>query len=136
MLKGTDEMRKYAKILAFGGISWAIPFLVSLPLYSRDGQVAIDYNLFKSIMVVTGTLVGCILLAVYFKKQRASFGEGLRVGVIWYAVNVLLDLLILVPLSKLTIPEYFLQIGIRYLSIVIIGAFAGAIGSVGRETDA
>lgn len=127
-------MKKYLKILVLGGLSWAVPFLVSVPLYSRGGQVVIDYNLFKSIMVVTGTLVGCILLAVYFKKQRASFGEGLRVGVIWYAVNVLLDLLILVPLSKLTVSAYFLQIGIRYLSIVIIGAFAGVIG--GRKTAA
>lgn len=123
-------MKKYIKIIILGFISWAIPFIISIPFYSKEGQVIIDIFLFKSIMIIIGTLTGAILLIYYFKGIKKHIYDGIFVGIIWYIINVILDLVILVPLSDISIKNYFFQIGIRYLLIPIMSIAMGYVASM------
>jgi hypothetical protein len=108
-------MKKYLKNVLYGFLAWLIPFVTSFFFYSKEG-LTIDIFLFKSIMIVVGSISAAILLVSYFKKISAAyFKEGIIVGIVWFGINILLDLLILIPMSGMSIADYFTQIGIRYL---------------------
>jgi uncharacterized membrane protein YpjA len=67
-------------------------------------------------MIVVGSISAAFLLISYFKKIDTDFiKEGIIVGIIWFGLNILLDLLVLVSMFGMSIPDYFAQIGLRYL---------------------
>jgi hypothetical protein len=78
-------------------------------------------------MIVVGSITGAILLVLYFKKIKADYlKEGIITGIIWFAVNIVLDLLILIPMSGMPVPTYFTQIGLGYLAIPAMAIAVGA----------
>lgn len=119
-------MKKNLKIVFYGFLAWLIPFVASVFFYSKEG-LTINIHLFKTIMIIVGSISASILLVSYFKKVSATYlKEGIIVGVIWFVLNIVLDLLILIPMSKMSIPDYFTQIGLRYL---VMPAMSIAIGA-------
>lgn len=119
-------MNKYFRNVLYGFLAWLIPFVASFFFYSEEG-LTIDIFLFKSIMIVVGSISAAILLVSYFKKiSTAYLKEGIIVGVAWFGINILLDLLILIPMSGMSITDYFIQIGIRYLVIPAMSITVGA----------
>ncbi len=127
-------MNKYLKMGLFGFLTWLIPFVVGFLLYSPEGQLLVDQLVFKSIMVVAGSITGALLLVLYFKKITSGYlFEGVVVGLVWLAINLLLDIVVLVPLSGMTIGNYFSQIGLSYLSIPTTSI---AIGFVAKHASA
>ncbi len=119
-------MRKYLNIILYGFLAWLIPFIASFFFYTREGKLTIDIFFFKSIMIVVGSFSAAILLIYYFKKINADyFKEGIFVGFAWFGINILLDLLILIPMSGMSITDYFTQIGIRYLAIPAMSIAVG-----------
>lgn len=120
------KMNKYLKNILYGFLAWLIPFLASFFFYTKEGELTIDVFLFKSIMIVVGSISASILLVSYFKKiNEAYLKEGIITGVIWFGLNILLDLLILIPMSGLSIADYFTQIGIRYIVIPAMSITVG-----------
>lgn len=89
--------------------------------------MSIDIFLFKTIMIIVGSITGAILLVSYFKKITVDYiKEGIIVGSIWFIINILLDWLILIPMSGMSISNYFTQIGLRYLMIPAMSIAVGA----------
>jgi len=120
-------MKKYSKNAFYGFLAWLIPFVASIFFYTREGKLTIDIFLFKSIMIVIGSFSAAFLLVSYFKKINTSyFKEGIIVGLIWFGINILLDLLVLIPMSGMSIADYFTQIGLRYLVIPAMSITVGA----------
>ena len=127
-------MNKYLKIGLFGFLTWLIPFLAGFLFYSPDGQPTIDALTFKAIMIVVGSITGAILLVFYFRKIDKNYlPEGLIVGMAWFVINILLDLLILVPMSKMAIGTYFAQIGFEYLTIPTMSIAMGLVAKAASE---
>lgn len=121
-------MKKAIKIILYGFLTWLIPFLISFFFYNKDAQLVIDIFLFKSIMIVLATAVGLLFLILYFRKITGNYlHEGIMVGLVWFAINILLDIVILIPMSKMNISEYFAQIGLRYLIIPMMSIAMGYI---------
>lgn len=121
-------MYSWKKGLFFGLLTWLVPFVVSFFFYSKDGAQTIDIFLFKSIMIVVSSLTGCFLLVNFFQKVQKNFlKEGIVVGLVWLAINYILDLIILLPMSKLTVKDWFFQIGLRYLIIPIVSITLGSV---------
>ncbi|WP_459202139.1 hypothetical protein [Methanococcus sp. CF] len=117
---------KYLKCGFFGLLTWLIPFLLSFLFYSESEGLVIDIFLFKSIMIVVSGLVGVSLLVLYFKDiEKDYLLEGISVGVFWLIINLILDIIILIPMSKMTYVDYFSQIGLRYLIIPTISTSMG-----------
>ena len=78
-------------------------------------------------MIIVGSITGAILLVSYFKKITVDYiKEGIIVGSIWFIINILLDWLILIPMSGMSISNYFTQIGLRYLMIPAMSIAVGA----------
>jgi uncharacterized membrane protein YpjA len=120
-------MKKYLKNILYGFLAWLVPFIVSFFFYTREGKLTIDIFLFKTIMIVVGSITGAFLLVSYFKKITVDYlKEGIIVGVVWFGINILLDLLVLIPMSGMSISNYFTQIGLRYL---VIPAMSIAVGT-------
>ena len=118
--------------ILLGLASWAIPFAVSIAFFDRAGQLQIPQPLFKSLMVVIGGGVGCWLLVLAFRRIQPTLASGLTLGLFWLAINLALDLAILVPLAKMTVPGYLQDIGLRYLLLPIIAASMGAAADKSR----
>ncbi len=119
------QILKDPRILLLGLASWAIPFAVSFLFFDQTGQIAISKPLFKSIMVVVGGGVGVALLLKAFGRVPASMNSGLIIGCYWLALNLVLDLVVLVPMSGMSMTEYFYDIGLRYLLLPIIATGMG-----------
>ena len=120
-------MKKYLRNALYAFLAWLIPFVVSIFFYTREGKLTINVFLFKSIMVVVGTISGAFLLVSYFKKIDGNYlKEGIIVGVVWFGLNILLDLVVLIPMSGMSIPDYFAQIGLRYIAMPAMSIMVGA----------
>jgi hypothetical protein len=117
---------KYGKNILYGFLAWLIPFAISVFIYSNEGKLSIDLLLFKSIMIAVGSISAAFLLVSYFKIINTSyFNEGIIVGATWFGINILLDLLILLPMSGMSFADYFAQIGLRYLAIPAMSMAVG-----------
>lgn len=117
---------KYMKNLIYGFSTWLIPFFVGVLFYNREGKLSIDIFLFKSIMIVVGSAVGAFLLVKYFKTIYSNFvKEGMIIGFSWLILNIILDILILVPMSHMNLTDYVSQIAIRYITMPVMSVAVG-----------
>jgi hypothetical protein len=57
--------KKHLKNILYGFLAWLIPFVTSLFFYAREGKLTIDVFLFKSIMIVVGSVSAAFLLVSY-----------------------------------------------------------------------
>jgi len=120
------KMDKNIRNILYGFLAWLIPFVTAFFFYSKEGGLIIDIFLFKSIMIVVGAISGAFLLVFYFKRIHVNYlREGIIVGLTWFVINILLDLLVLVPMSEMVLPDYFAQIGLRYLIMPIMSIMVG-----------
>jgi len=88
-------------------------------------------------MIVSGGCVGAYLLIRLFQNMRGQYiQEGCIIGVIWILINWALDIIILVPMSGMSLNSYFGQIGLRYLMIPIMSIMAGYIAENVTKTRA
>ena len=113
----------------FAGIlSWLVPFLAAIPFYGRDGILAIDPALFKSIVIVVASVTAAILIVWFFKSVSKSYtSEAVITGFVWLAMNWALDAVVLVGILGMPAGDYITQIGIRYLMIPAIVIAAGIV---------
>ncbi len=103
------------KRIGYGLILWVIPYVTAIPLLPLRER---DVLLFKTIMVLVGSLLGGVLSALYFMGVRHGFfREGLITCVVWMLVNWGLDLVALLPFTGHSIPRYFAEIGALYVGM-------------------
>lgn len=127
-------MNNNIRIILYGIIVWLIPFLVAIPFYSPDGTIQVSDQLFKSIMIVTGSIVGAYLLIRLFSDIQEKFIQtGWIIGGIWLIINWFLDAVILLPLNSMDPATYFSQIGLRYLMIPVMSIMGGYIGENAKK---
>ncbi|OYD15053.1 hypothetical protein CH333_06690 [candidate division WOR-3 bacterium JGI_Cruoil_03_44_89] len=73
-------MKKLLKIVGFAILLWLIPFVVSCFFYSRTGEPLFDIFLIKTIMIVLSSVLGAVLLVIYFKGITRNYPiEGITV---------------------------------------------------------
>lgn len=122
------KANKVIRLLLLGFLIWLVPFITSFAFFDRTGKPMINYDLFKSIMIVISSLVGSYAIIRYFKNISGNFAkEAWIAGAVWLVMNLALDLIILVPFANMPYAEYFSSIGLRYLQIPIICLMAGML---------
>lgn len=120
------KKKQILRLLLLGLLSWLLPYAFSFLFYKPGGEMTVQYDLFKSIMIVFATATGCYLLYRYFKLIPDSFiKQGVIVGLLWFAINIVLDILLLLPMMKTSFENYFYTIGLRYLMIPLISITIG-----------
>ena len=111
--------------LGLGFLSWLLPFAVSVVFFGPGGQLWLPQPLFKSLMVVIGGGIGLWLLLAAFRRQRLTIMSGLTTGIVWFVINIVLDIGILLPMSGMTLTLYIEDIGLRYLLLPLIALALG-----------
>lgn len=107
--------------ILLGFFSWLIPFAISFLFFKPGGEMVVPYATFKCIITVVGAISGCYLLYRYFGLVKDDLvANGIVVGISWFLLNIILDSLILVPMIKTGFEEYFMSIGLSYLTIPVI----------------
>lgn len=120
------EKKILLKTLLLGFLSWLIPFAVSFLFYKPGGELVVPYGTFKSTIMVVGIISGCYLLYQYFKVVESDFiKNGVIVGLSWFAINIILDTIILIPIMKTSFADYFMSIGLSYIGIPAISIAMG-----------
>lgn len=115
--------------LAFLGIlSWLVPFAAAFAFFGPGGKLMVPQPLFKSAMVVIGSAVGVYLLVRAFRTVSPQPGNGLMLGLYWLTINLVLDFLVLLPISRMEPIDYLMDIGVRYLALPVIAVGMGAVG--------
>ena len=118
-------MQKTWLNLVLGIALWLVVFAARFALMPLSDP---DVFLFKTAMVVVGSLVGVVLLAFYFLRVGEPYlMEGLTVGIVWFVIIVVLDLAVLVPMVQMGLWQYFVEIGFRYLPIIIVALGFGFV---------
>jgi len=108
-------------------LTWLVPFAAAIPFYGPNGLM-IDQQLFKSIMIVVGSITAAILIVWCFRPVEKNFThEAIVTGIIWLFANWILDLIVLVGLLGMALPDYAGQIGLRYLVIPAMVIAAGIV---------
>lgn len=111
--------------LFYGFMIWLIPFLVSVLIWPIHDT---NRALFESIMPVTLTASLVLFSVLYLRKAQSDFlREGLMIGVMWFVISLVIDLILFIPESPMQMPlgEYMMDIGITYLLIPMICAGFG-----------
>ena len=121
-------MNKTVKLLLLGLMTWIVPFIAAFFFFNESGEIAIDMYLFKTIMILIGGITGALAIIIYFKKIKSGFlTQGIIIGIVWFTINFILDLLVLLPISGMSFSDYLIQIGLRYLMIPIMSIMAGIL---------
>jgi hypothetical protein len=114
------------KIGFLGFLSWMIPFFVSFLFFKPGGELLVPYATFKSVITVVGVLTGCYLLYRYFMYVDKDFvRNGVIVGVVWFLINIVSDVIVLIPMMKSNFEDYFMTIGLSYFSIPVMSVTIG-----------
>lgn len=122
------------KNILLGFLSWLIPFVISFLFFKPGGEMLVPYPTFKSTIMVVGTISGCYLLYRYFKFiDRDFIRNGVIAGLSWLLINLVFDCVFLIPVMKISITEYFMTIGIGYLSIPALSITMGYL--LNRKTS-
>lgn len=117
----------YGRVLGFGFLVWLVPFVAAFGFYSPEGKLQGDFFVFKVTMILVGSTTGCFLLFLLSKRiSRPAFPIFFWVGLVWLLENWVLDYFILLPMNHLALKDYFVQIGLGYLTMVIISSTVGA----------
>ncbi|MBL7852243.1 MAG: hypothetical protein JNN04_15170 [Cyclobacteriaceae bacterium] len=123
------------KNLLMGFLSWLIPFVASFFFFRPGGEMVVPYATFKGIITVVGVGSGSYLLYRYFLLVSDQFArQGIIVGISWMLINLVLDMIFLMPMAKLSFSEYLLTIGISYLSIPPIAVCMGYLLEEKKKT--
>ncbi len=70
--------------------------------------------------------LGAALLFIAFQRMQTAWRTGLPLGCYWLLLKLTLDVLVLVPFTRMPISMYFYDIGRRYLLIPIVATATGA----------
>ena len=113
-------MKSIKMALIFGVLVWLIPFVTACLIYPIHSS---SRPLFESIMAVVVTFSVVAFASLYFKKVGADFlKEGVRLGIIWFFISLIIDLLMFMPPSSMQMSpfDYVADIGLTYLIIPIV----------------
>lgn len=120
-------MNKYLKIVIFGFLVWLVPFAVSFLVFPLKTSMR---PLFESIMPLILTIVVVTLTYYYMKNLDVNYvREGILIGIVWYVINIAIDLVMFLPASPMHMgfADYMMDIGLTYVMIPVITLGMGSL---------
>ena len=105
-----------------GLASWAIPFALSFLAFPLK---KLNAPLFETLMALVELITAGALFQRYFRGRTISAGEGVSVGLLWLAVNLILDYpMFAYGPMKMQVWAYYSEIGLVYLTFPAFGFWA------------
>jgi len=128
-------MKSWKRALGLGFLAWLIPFVVAMFAFPIRESAR---PLFESIMAVAVTATAVALGLAYLRRVDHGFvREGLQLGLIWFAMCVLIDapLMLFGGPMKMSFGAYMADIGLTYVVIPVVtcGLAAARTGGAVRS---
>jgi hypothetical protein len=120
-------MVSLGKALLFGALIWLVVFGTAVVIFPIHESAR---PLFESIMPVAIAIATVFFADRYFRSvQRDFIREGLFLGLVWMAVNVAIDVPLMLSPSpmQMTPGDYVSDIALTYLMIPIITTGIGMV---------
>lgn len=117
-------MKSVKLALLYGFLVWAVPFAMAFLAFPLRES---NRPLFESIMPVVVVISVTYFTVCYLKKVSENYlSEGVKLGIIWIAISIIIDLLMFSkgPM-KMSFSYYLADIGLTYLIIPTITIGAG-----------
>jgi hypothetical protein len=107
-------MKSLKQAFLYGFISWVIPFVVAMFIFSFR---AYERPLFESVMAVTVAFAVMLPAYVYFHDcSHDLIREGVALGLMWFAINIVIDLaLFMQGPMKMEFIDYLKDIGVSII---------------------
>ncbi len=110
-------MAANGKALLFGFLIWLAAFAVAFIIFPLRES---SRPLFESIMPVVVTSATAAVSVMYFRVVKKDYlREGILLGCLWLAINVVIDLPLMLSSSpmQMTLGQYVADIAVTYLVI-------------------
>lgn len=118
-------MPAWMRALGLGVLSWLLPFVFSVAIFPLKKS---NPPLFSTLMFLAVLLVAGVLLIVYFIRREVKLIEASVVGVLWLAMNLVIDYpLFAYGPMKMTVLGYYSEIGLVYLTFPLVAIFASQL---------
>jgi len=118
---------KRAALLGFA--SWLIPFVISFFVFPLKRTNA---PLFETLMTLIVLVTAGALFQLYFRRRALSVHEALLVGLLWLAVNLVMDYpMFAYGPMKMRVWAYYSEIGLGYLTYPAFGFWASRLARRG-----
>jgi hypothetical protein len=118
-------MIAWKRAALLGLASWAIPFVVSLLTFPLKKANA---PLFETLMALVELVTAGALFVLYFRGRAVAAGEAVTVGLLWLAVNLVLDYpMFAYGPMKMQVWAYYSEIGFVYLTFPMFGFWASRL---------
>jgi hypothetical protein len=118
-------MMAWKRATLLGLASWAIPFVFSFLLFPLKKPNA---PLFETLMTLAILVTAGALFQRYFRGRAVSVGEAVRVGLLWLAVNLIMDYpMFAYGPMKMPVWAYYSEIGLVYLTFPAFGFWASRL---------
>jgi hypothetical protein len=115
-------MIAWKRAALLGLASWAIPFALSFLAFPLK---KLNAPLFETLMALVELITAGALFQRYFRGRTISAGEGVSVGLLWLAVNLILDYpMFAYGPMKMQVWAYYSEIGLVYLTFPAFGFWA------------
>ncbi len=111
----TQKYSSLTKLIIPSFSIWLIALVISFFFYSPEGELSINFWLFKIIMFIVSFTASFLVLSRHYKKHNYSWLSS-SIAIIIY--NIILDLVVLVALLGTSIGEYFLTIATVYVVFI------------------
>src|SRR3989338_993505 len=121
-----DFCMNHKSAVLYGLVIWAFVFIIAMLAFPLRAN---DRPLFESIMPVALVIATTFASVKYFlKSKKRTTWVGFCLGLIWFGVNVGIDLLMFSwgPM-KMSLANYIKDIGVTYLLIPVITTGIGFI---------
>ena len=118
-------MIAWKRAALLGLASWLIPFVISFVAYPLKKSNA---PLFETLMTLIVLLTAGALFPRYFRGRPVAVPEALSVGLLWLAVNLVMDYPMFAhgPM-KMSPSTYYSQIGLDYRKFPAFGFWASRL---------
>jgi hypothetical protein len=118
-------MIAWKRAIALGFASWAIPFALSFLVFPLKKSNA---PLFETMMALIELITAGALFQRHFRGRAVSARESVPVGVLWLAVNLVMDypMFAFGPM-KMPVSTYYSEIGLIYLMFPVFGFWAARL---------
>jgi hypothetical protein len=104
---------------------WLIPLVVSFGFYNQEGELNTDFWIFKVTMIIVATITSVVLLRFYYKgKNHLNWW---KTALVFLAINLVLDLIMLVGFLGMEILLWLYSVAIVYLVMIPATSYALAI---------
>lgn len=119
------------KKIGFGAGLWAIIFIG----ISALRVTPLPYSIYRILSIVVAMAGAFILGYLYFKEKPGDFKQGLVLGLLWFAVGTVLDLLVTIQYIKAEIGGGYIDgLKVFYGDWILWVSFILTILAVGAST--